>query len=314
MPSEPLICSLDRNHRGRRVQFIGPWTDIRPNRPLRPCRPLTHPQSPTVPTLFLGGTGSVMFTGYGKYSVGSCLKKCGEGWGNTRFCQQDGADVGTFIAFIENMRNLENDGPRLMRSERKDHDFVFPSTSVLVVVDDGATLIGQKPEGYIGIFGMYPRTGRGLPHLYDETFDADDDMDALRERIRDQMMNDFLSEQPTDEDAMGTRQNRKFCYIIEAYADLARRMNQYGNAVYVSPNCPDVLGTHEYMAKYVADIEDLMREAGVKVVQGRNHWESIRPFAPSRSGRRELPLSSFTGKATCLEGGCWLGGIGSSKG
>ena len=99
-----------------------------------------------------------------------------------------------------------------MRSERKDQDFLFPITSVLVVVDDGTTLIGQKPEGYIGIFGMYPRTGRGLPRLCDETFDADDDMDALRERIRAQMMDDFLSGQSTDEDAMRTRQNHKFYY------------------------------------------------------------------------------------------------------
>ena len=104
-----------------------------------------------------------------------------------------------------------------------------------------------------------------------ETVDFDDDVDSLVERIRTHMMQDYLTNQTTNENALETRHNAKFYYIIEAYADLARRMKQYGNAVYVSPDCPDVLGAHEYMAKYVEHIEDLMRAAGVKVAKGRTH-------------------------------------------
>ena len=59
-----------------------------------------------------------------------------------------------------------------------------------------------------------------------------------------------------------------FYYIFKLYVDLALRMKQHGNAVYVSPDCPDVLGAHQYMAQDVEFIEQLMRAAGVKVISG----------------------------------------------
>ena len=93
--------------------------------------PKPSPDPSSVPHgnhVILGGTGSIIFSGFGKSSVGHCLKRSGEGWGNAKFLQQDGADVGTLIEYIDHLRNPESDGARLVRSERKDQDFVFPTT------------------------------------------------------------------------------------------------------------------------------------------------------------------------------------------
>ena len=91
---------------------------------------------------------------------------------------------------------------------------------------------------------------------------VDEDFDALVTRNRDRMKEDFRRQKETNDDVILTRQNAKWYYVIEGYADLARRMAQHGNAVYVSPDCPDILGAHEYMSKDVEYIEDRMREAG----------------------------------------------------
>ena len=111
------------------------------------------------------------------------------------------------------------------------------------------------------------------------------------------MFDNFLTEDITDEDIFETKQNRTFYYIIELYADLALRMKRHGNAVYVSPDCPDVLGAHQYMYRDVELIEKLMREAGVKVVSGRKHWESIRQFCPLEYGSTETAASLIHGES-----------------